>query len=106
MKHCTTSTSGRRAAGWLLGLALLFTGLAAFAQQDPPGRVARLNFHQGTISFSPAGDDSWYDVVPNRPITTGDRLWTDRNARAELHVGSATLRMDDQTGIAISELDD
>lgn len=106
MKHRTTPTSGRRAAGWLLGLALLFSALAAFAQQDPPGRVARLNFHQGTISFSPAGDDSWYDVVPNRPITTGDRLWTDRNARAELHVGSASLRMDDQTGIAVSELDD
>ena len=106
MKHRTTSTSGRRAAGWLLGLALLFTGLAAFAQQDPPGRVARLSFHQGTVSFSPAGDDSWYDVVPNRPLTSGDRLWTDRNARAELQVGSAALRMDDQTGIAVSELDD
>ncbi|MBT2321933.1 chromosome partitioning protein ParA, partial [Variovorax paradoxus] len=106
MKHRIISTSGRRAAGWLLGLALLFTGFAALAQQDPPGRVAHLNFHQGTLSFSPAGDDSWYDVVPNRPITTGDRLWTDRNARVELHLGSATLRLDGQTSIAMSELDD
>ena len=85
MKHRTHPHAIRRAAGWLLGLVLLFAaGAAAWAQQDPPGRVARLNEQQGTVSFSPAGDDSWYDAVPNRPITTGDRLWTDRNARAEL----------------------
>lgn len=91
---------------WLLGLALLCVGLAASAQQDPPGRVARLNLQQGTVSFAPAGEDSWYDAQPNRPITTGDRLWTDRNARAELYIGSAALRLDGQTHVEFSELDD
>jgi hypothetical protein len=91
---------------WLLGLALLCVGLAASAQQDPPGRIARLNLQQGTVSFAPAGDDSWYDAQPNRPITTGDRLWTDRNARAELYVGSAALRLDGQTHVEFSEVDD
>lgn len=91
---------------WLIGLALLCAGLAASAQQDPPGRVARLNLQQGSVSFAPAGDDSWYDAQPNRPITTGDRLWTDRGARAEVHVGSAALRLDGQTHVAFSELDD
>ena len=91
---------------WLLGLALLCLGAAASAQQDPPGRVARLNLQEGAVSFAPAGEDSWYDAQPNRPITTGDRLWTDRNARAEVHVGSATLRMDGQTHVEFSELDD
>lgn len=108
MKHCIHPRTARRAAGWLLGLVLLLAaGAAAWAQQqDPPGRVARLNEQQGTVSFSPAGDDSWYDVVPNRPITTGDRLWTDRNARAELYVDSTALRMDDQTQLVVNELDD
>lgn len=107
MKHRTPSHAARRAVGWLLGLVLLLAaGAAAWAQQDPPGRVARLNEQQGTVSFSPAGDDSWYDAVPNRPITTGDRLWTDRNARAELHVDSTALRLDDQTMLVVSELDD
>ncbi len=91
---------------WLLGLALLCLAAAATAQQDPPGRVARLNLHEGAVSFAPAGEDSWYDVQPNRPITTGDRLWTDRNARAEVHIGSATLRIDGQTHVEFSELDD
>lgn len=88
------------------GLLLLCVGLAAHAQNDPPGRVARLNFHQGTVSFAPAGDDQWYDGAPNRPLTTGDRLWTDRNARAELNLGPASLRLDEQTALDISELGD
>lgn len=91
---------------WLIGLALLCVGLAASAQQDPPGRIARLNLQQGTVSFAPAGDDSWYDAQPNRPITTGDRLWTDRNARAELYIGSAALRLDGQTHVEFTEIDD
>ncbi|WP_077003320.1 DUF6600 domain-containing protein [Variovorax sp. KK3] len=96
-----------RAAGCLLGLLMmLLAGSAAWAQEDPPGRVARLNEQQGTVSFSPAGDDSWYDALPNRPITTGDRLWTDRNARAELQVDASALRMDDRTQLLVSELDD
>ncbi|MEJ8854779.1 DUF6600 domain-containing protein [Variovorax robiniae] len=95
-----------RTARWILALALACTGAQAMAQEDPPGRVARLNAQQGTVSFSPAGDDSWYDAIPNRPLTTGDRLWSDRNARAELFVGSAALRLDSNTAIEFTEIND
>ncbi|MFV0674766.1 DUF6600 domain-containing protein [Variovorax sp. tm] len=91
---------------WLLGIALLCAAFAASAQQDPPGRVALLGYQQGSVSFAPAGADSWYDAQTNRPITTGDRLWTDRNARAELFIGSAALRLDGQTHLEFTELDD
>src|ERR1700747_905299 len=57
--------------------------------QDPPGRVGRLNFSQGSISFRPAGEDDWVTAVPNRPMVTGDDLWADEDSRAEVHVGSA-----------------
>lgn len=100
------STSHRPLARWLLGLALLCLAMAASAQQDPPGRVARLNLQQGSVSFAPAGDERWYDAQPNRPLTSGDRLWTDRTARAEVHIGSAALRMDGQTYVEFAELDD
>ena len=72
---------------WAMALMLLCAGFSAGAQQDPPDRVARLTAQQGPVSFSPAGDVNWYDVIPNRPLTTGDRLRTDRTALAELHVG-------------------
>ena len=62
-------------------------------EDDPPGRAARLAYAQGSVSFQPAGTDDWVSAVVNRPITTGDKLWTDRDARAELHIGSAAIRL-------------
>jgi len=75
-------------------------------EQDPPGRVARLNFSQGSVSFRPAGENDWVTAVPNRPMVTGDDLWADENSRAEVHVGSAAIRLGAQTGITFLTLDD
>jgi hypothetical protein len=74
--------------------------------QDPPGRVARLNFSQGSVSFRPAGEDDWVTAVPNRPMVTGDDLWADDESRAEVHVGSAAIRLGAKTGITFLTLDD
>jgi hypothetical protein len=74
--------------------------------QDPPGRVARLNYSQGAVSFRPAGEDDWVTAVPNRPMVTGDDLWADEDSRAEVHVGSAALRLGAKTGITFLALDD
>ena len=73
---------------------------------DPPGRVARLNDSQGSISFRPAGEDDWVTGVPNRPMVAGDDLWADENSRAEVHIGSTALRLGAQTGISFLALDD
>ena len=74
--------------------------------QDPPGRVARLDYSHGSVSFRPAGEDDWVTAVPNRPMVTGDDLWADENSRAEVHVGSAALRLGEKTGITFLTLDD
>ena len=74
--------------------------------QDPPSRVARLNYSQGNISFRPAGEDDWVTGVPNRPMVTGDDLWADEDSRAEVHVGSAAIRLGAKTGITFLALDD
>jgi len=73
---------------------------------DPPGRVGRLNYAQGSVSFRPAGEDDWVAAVLNRPLVTGDDLWTDVDSRAEVHVGSAAVRLGEKTGITFLELDD
>jgi hypothetical protein len=88
-------------------LALWGTGMAQ-AQVDPPDRVARLNFVQGSISYLPAGgaDNDWVAAVPNRPLTTGDRLWADSDSRGELHIGSTAIRLDSNTGISFLNLTD
>lgn len=90
----------------LLGVLLAAPRPAAADDEDPPSRVARLSFVRGDVSFNPAGTDDWVSAVPNRPITTGDKLWTDNNARAELHVGSAVIRLNGQTGFSFLNLND
>ncbi|HEX6505301.1 MAG TPA: DUF6600 domain-containing protein [Terriglobales bacterium] len=73
---------------------------------DPPGRVARINFVQGSVSFQPGGEGDWVTAVPNRPLTTGDNLWADRDSRSELHIGSSALRMNSETSLSFLNLDD
>jgi hypothetical protein len=74
--------------------------------QDPPGRVARLDFSEGSISFRPASEDDWVSGVPNRPMVTGDDLWADEESRAEVHIGSTAIRLGAKTGITFLALDD
>src|SRR5436309_2677567 len=89
-----------------MAVALFVPQRAAADQDDPPGRVARLSYTHGSVSFNPAGTDDWVNTVVNRPITTGDKLWTDNGARAELHIGSAAIRLSSKTGFSFLNLDD
>lgn len=73
---------------------------------DPPGRVARLSYIAGEVSFRAAGTDDWVAATLNRPLTSGDELWADRNARAELDLGHAFVRLDSETHAAILTLTD
>lgn len=74
--------------------------------QDPPGRVARLNDIEGDVSFQPGGESDWLEAVLNRPLVSGDNLWADQNSRAELHIGSTALRLGAMTGITLLEVSD
>src|SRR3989440_541222 len=75
-------------------------------ETDPPGRVARLSYTQGTVSLQPAGVQDWAAAVVNRPLTTGDKLWTDQDSRAELDTGAAVIRLGSTTGFTLLNLDD
>lgn len=86
-------------------LFLVLPGVTA-GQDDPPIRVARLNFLQGSVSLQPAGTEDWVEANPNRPLTTGDQLWIDEGARAELHLGSTAIRVSETTGISFLNVGD
>jgi hypothetical protein len=79
---------------------------AAADDDDPPTRVARLSQADGSVSFEPAGTEDWVTAVVNRPLTTGDKLWSDQNSRAELGLGSASIRLGASTGFSFLNLDD
>jgi hypothetical protein len=74
--------------------------------QDPPSRVARLNYMQGSVSLQPGGENDWVNAVLNRPLVSGDNLWTDEDSRAEVHIGSTALRLGPKTGITLLEVSD
>jgi hypothetical protein len=74
--------------------------------QDPPGRVARLSYSVGSVSFQPGGEGDWVQAVANRPLTTGDNLWADKDSRAELQTGSTSMRIDSETSVTLLDLDD
>ena len=79
---------------------------AAADDDDPPTRVARLSHVDGSVSFEPGGTDEWVTAVVNRPMTTGDKLWADHDSRAELHIGSASIRLGSSTGFSFLNLND
>src|SRR5882672_3085422 len=92
--------------GLALAVALFVPQRAAADEDDPPSRVARLSYTRGNVSFEPAGTDDWVTAVVNRPMTTGDKLWSDNGGRAELHLGSAAVRLSSNTGFSFLNLDD
>jgi len=87
-------------------LALAAPGSVRADEGDPPGRVARLSYLEGAVSLQPAGLEEWTAAERNRPLTGGDRLWTDQQSVAELDMGDAVLRLGGMTGFAFLNLDD
>jgi len=101
------------ALGFALAALMLLLQQGVLAQdepqeqgQDPPSRVARLNYSQGSVSFQPGGEGDWVQAVANRPLTTGDNLWSDKDSRAELHVGSTAMRLGSESSLTFLDLDD
>ncbi|MEP6875776.1 MAG: FecR family protein, partial [Burkholderiales bacterium] len=95
----------------LIAAALMLAALGSASAQndpavDPPGRVARLSEFSGQVWLYNTDSGEWVSAVRNRPITAGDRLATESGARAELQLGSTTVRLDSNTELEITALDD
>ena len=98
-----------------LGLLLCLTGLLCFTaprvraddgdQGDPPTRVARISFTDGTVSIQPGGQGDWGAASLNRPMTIGDKIWSDRDSRAELQTGVASIHLGSMTALSFLNLD-
>ena len=92
-------------------IALIIASLAtAFAQaaaaQEIPGRVGRLAYTQGPVSVYQDPEFGWDKAYVNTPITSENSVWTDRGARAEMRVGGTAVRLDGETQLDVSRLDD
>ena len=91
-------------AALTLAAAALLASASAWA--DPPGRVGRIAEATGTVWMFDGEQGEWIAAKRNRPLTGGDRLSAERDARVELQIGSATVRLDGGSELEVTELND
>jgi hypothetical protein len=73
---------------------------------DPPTQVGRLSVVQGNVSVEPASVNQFSPAEVNYPLTTGDRLWTDYDALAEVEAGQLSVRMSQTTDLTVTAMTD
>lgn len=90
-------------------LALLISlVLPTPALADPPGRIGRVAWlsRPGGLTLDNPSSGESFRAPLNQPLTSGDVVRTDANARAEIQIGSMTLRLDENTSLELSRIDD
>jgi hypothetical protein len=78
---------------------------AANDANDPPTRVARISYVDGSVSLQPGGVGDWGSAARNRPMTVGDKIWTDKDSRAELQTGVVSIHLGSMTALSFLNLD-
>ncbi len=71
---------------------------------DPPARVARIEYISGEVSMQPGGVNDWVAATQNRPLTSSDRVWADKNSRVELNVGNGFLRLNSESSLTLTNV--
>ncbi|UVW28744.1 DUF6600 domain-containing protein [Massilia sp. H6] len=92
-------------------LALTALSTTALAQgrlleTEPPGRVGRVALAQGKVSISSGVGDTATAALVNWPVTTRNLITTEPNGRAEVRIGSTAIRVDGDSSLEVTELDD
>lgn len=73
---------------------------------DPPALVGRLTHLTGSVSFHTAQQEQWSPAPANFPVTSGDGIWTEPRARAELDVPGSRAVLDGGTLVDVTTLDE
>ncbi|HEY6248677.1 MAG TPA: DUF6600 domain-containing protein [Candidatus Angelobacter sp.] len=86
---------------------LVVVSAPAFADgDDPPSIVGRISYLNGNVSFEPSGENEFAQASLNYPITTGDRIYTDQEGRAEFETGNLAVRIAGNTDLTTTNLSD
>jgi hypothetical protein len=96
----------RRGGVVFVAIAAVALPAVAQAQSEPPARVGRLAFTQGTVSFHDPQQEGWTQAITNTPLTSGDAIWTEPNAHSEVSFGGTRIRMDGATQLDMLDVDD
>jgi uncharacterized membrane protein YgcG len=107
MKTTLTGTSRHLLLGLTGLLCFFFASPSVRADEgDPPSRVARISLVDGSVSFQPGGTGDWGSAARNRTVTIGDKIWADKDSRAELQAGQAAIHIGSMTALSFLNLDE
>jgi hypothetical protein len=71
------------------------------------GRVIRVSFVEGDVSFQRAGTSEWAAAIENLPLFAGDQIYAGKDARVELQIGRGSyIRLSENTALTVTELRD
>lgn len=79
---------------------------SSLALADTPARVGRISLVQGSVTIAGEDGDEPSGALVNWPVTTDNRITTERNARTEIRVGSTAVRLDGDSSLEVLALDD
>ncbi|MGD0830272.1 MAG: DUF6600 domain-containing protein [Terracidiphilus sp.] len=74
------------------------------AQDDPPAQAGRISSVSGTVSIQMADSDDWGQAQANFPLGPGDRIFTDRDGRAEIQVGQTFVRIGPNSDVSFANI--
>jgi hypothetical protein len=81
-------------------------GAQLAATADPPSQVARISMLSGNVSVEPASVEQFSVAEANYPLTTGDRIYADVGADAELETGNLAVRLGPLADLTVTALTD
>lgn len=102
----STASRGALSAwlAWVSAAVLLMLVSSAFA--DPPARVGRIGFVEGDVSFYAERSEGWKPARLNFPVTSKNSIWTNGPGRAEVRIGASALRIEGDSILDFSRVDD
>ena len=87
-------------------LLLVLAGWSASLWADPPGRVGRISLVAGDVSFQNAHTGESEPAQVNWPVTAQNVIATGADGRVEVRIGSTAIRLDNDSELEFSRLDD
>lgn len=95
-------------------VSALLLASASLAQTDPnaapgpdaPARVGRISLLSGPVTLTDFAADEESDATLNWPLTSQQRLSTGNVGRAEVRIGSTSLRLDGDSVLDFNRIDD
>ncbi|HWW69556.1 MAG TPA: FecR domain-containing protein, partial [Duganella sp.] len=81
-------------------------GVSTLALADPPAVVGRISAVQGQVTLVGGDDDEPVAASLNWPVTGANHVNTASGARTEFRVGSTAVRLDGDSDLEITDMDE